>query len=169
MSAKAGDNPLNVLKVKMKQLKAENDKLKDDLKEKSAQLEFSQRTIDTHCQEIQSLTRKISMLEEVIMNSEGGYTHAAEKLEEVNKLSKAADEIERERKVLESRNVADDEKQHMKEAKYIVGDEDDEQIDALEQELKEAKYIAKEADRKIDEVKESQKSTLNCFSSCCKK
>ncbi|VDI08434.1 Hypothetical predicted protein [Mytilus galloprovincialis] len=71
----------------------------------------------------------------------------------------------REKKILESRNVADDEKQHLKEAKYIAGDADDEQIDALEQELKKAKSIATVADRKIDEVIVSQKSNWNCFSS----
>ncbi|XP_071169391.1 tropomyosin isoform X9 [Mytilus edulis] len=85
-----------------------------------------------HEQEIQSLTRKISMLEEDIMKSEERYTTAASKLEEA---SKAADESERGRKVLESRSVADDER-----------------IDALEQQLKEAKYIAEDADRKYDEA-----------------
>ncbi|XP_052101729.1 tropomyosin isoform X12 [Mytilus californianus] len=85
-----------------------------------------------HEQEIQSLTRKISMLEEDIMKSEERYTTAAGKLEEA---SKAADESERGRKVLESRSVADDER-----------------IDALEQQLKEAKYIAEDADRKYDEA-----------------
>lgn len=45
-----------------------------------------------HEQEIQSLTRKISMLEEDIMKSEERYTTAASKLEEA---SKAADESER--------------------------------------------------------------------------
>ncbi|XP_063434805.1 tropomyosin isoform X1 [Mytilus trossulus] len=85
-----------------------------------------------HEQEIQSLTRKISMLEEDIMKSEERYITAASKLEEA---SKAADESERGRKVLESRSVADDER-----------------IDALEQQLKEAKYIAEDADRKYDEA-----------------
>ena len=43
--------------------------------------------------------------------------------------------INRGRKVLESRSLADDER-----------------IDALEEQLKEAKYIAEDADRKYDEV-----------------
>lgn len=47
MSVKAGGGALNALKEKMQHLRDENEKLKDDLEEKSAQLEFSQRTIDT--------------------------------------------------------------------------------------------------------------------------
>lgn len=48
MSSKAaGGGALNALKEKMQHLRDENEKLKDDLEEKSAQLEYAQRTIDT--------------------------------------------------------------------------------------------------------------------------
>ncbi|XP_076104486.1 uncharacterized protein LOC143073090 isoform X10 [Mytilus galloprovincialis] len=85
-----------------------------------------------HEQEIQSLTRKISMLEEDIMKSEERYTTAASKLEEA---SKAADESERNRKVLENLNCGNDER-----------------IDQLEKQLTEAKWIAEEADKKYEEA-----------------
>ncbi|XP_052101726.1 tropomyosin isoform X9 [Mytilus californianus] len=85
-----------------------------------------------HEQEIQSLTRKISMLEEDIMKSEERYTTAAGKLEEA---SKAADESERNRKVLENLNCGNDER-----------------IDQLEKQLTEAKWIAEEADKKYEEA-----------------
>jgi predicted nuclease with TOPRIM domain len=43
----AGGGALNALKEKMQHFRDENEKLKDELEEKSAQLEFAHRTIDT--------------------------------------------------------------------------------------------------------------------------
>lgn len=48
MSTKAaGGGALNALKDKMQHLRDENEKLKDDVEEKTAQLEYAKRTIDT--------------------------------------------------------------------------------------------------------------------------
>ncbi|XP_076104488.1 uncharacterized protein LOC143073090 isoform X12 [Mytilus galloprovincialis] len=85
-----------------------------------------------HEQEIQSLTRKISMLEEDIMKSEERYTTAASKLEEA---SKAADESERGRRALENKTFLDDGR-----------------IEQLEAALKQTELIANEAERKYDEA-----------------
>ncbi|XP_052101725.1 tropomyosin isoform X8 [Mytilus californianus] len=85
-----------------------------------------------HEQEIQSLTRKISMLEEDIMKSEERYTTAAGKLEEA---SKAADESERGRRALENKTFLDDGR-----------------IEQLEAALKQTELIANEAERKYDEA-----------------
>merc|ERR1711893_503368 len=78
--------------------------------------------------EVQALTRRIRLLEEDFEQTEGRLTSATEKLEEA---SKAADESERGRKVLENRNITDEER-----------------ILQLEKELEEAKYIAEDADHK---------------------
>ncbi|XP_063434808.1 tropomyosin isoform X4 [Mytilus trossulus] len=85
-----------------------------------------------HEQEIQSLTRKISMLEEDIMKSEERYITAASKLEEA---SKAADESERGRRALENKTFLDDGR-----------------IEQLEAALKQTELIANEAERKYDEA-----------------
>ncbi|XP_052101727.1 tropomyosin isoform X10 [Mytilus californianus] len=85
-----------------------------------------------HEQEIQSLTRKISMLEEDIMKSEERYTTAAGKLEEA---SKAADESERGRRQLEFRTSTDEEN-----------------LDRLERNLHDFKITAEENEKKYNEA-----------------
>ncbi|XP_050401695.1 tropomyosin-1 isoform X7 [Patella vulgata] len=82
--------------------------------------------------EAAGFSRRITLLEEDLERSEERLTSAQSKLEEA---SKAADESERGRKVLESRSLSDDER-----------------IDQLEAQLKEAKYIAEDAERKYDEA-----------------
>ncbi|XP_071169388.1 tropomyosin isoform X6 [Mytilus edulis] len=85
-----------------------------------------------HEQEIQSLTRKISMLEEDIMKSEERYTTAASKLEEA---SKAADESERGRRQLEFRTSTDEEN-----------------LDRLERNLHDFKITAEDNEKKYTEA-----------------
>merc|ERR1712241_516397 len=82
--------------------------------------------------EAAGLNRRIQLLEEDLERSEERLQSATEKLEEA---SKAADDSERGRKVLESRSLTDDER-----------------IDALEAQLKECKFIAEDAERKYDEA-----------------
>ncbi|XP_063434812.1 tropomyosin isoform X8 [Mytilus trossulus] len=85
-----------------------------------------------HEQEIQSLTRKISMLEEDIMKSEERYITAASKLEEA---SKAADESERGRRQLEFRTSTDEEN-----------------LDRLERNLHDFKITAEDNEKKYTEA-----------------
>ncbi|XP_014773995.1 tropomyosin Tod p 1.0102 isoform X27 [Octopus bimaculoides] len=82
--------------------------------------------------EIAGLNRRIQLLEEDLERSEERLSTAQTKLDEA---SKAADESERGRKVLENRSQGDEER-----------------IDLLEKQLEEAKWIAEDADRKFDEA-----------------
>uniref|UniRef100_A0A1B6E6I4 Tropomyosin n=1 Tax=Clastoptera arizonana TaxID=38151 RepID=A0A1B6E6I4_9HEMI len=82
--------------------------------------------------EVAALNRRIQLLEEDLERSEERLATATAKLAEA---SQAADESERERKVLENRSLADEER-----------------MDALENQLKEARFLAEEADKKYDEV-----------------
>ncbi|CAH0553635.1 unnamed protein product [Brassicogethes aeneus] len=82
--------------------------------------------------EVAALNRRIQLLEEDLERSEERLASATSKLAEA---SAAADESERQRKVLENRSLADEER-----------------MDALENQLKEARFLAEEADKKYDEV-----------------
>ncbi|CAD5113281.1 DgyrCDS2459 [Dimorphilus gyrociliatus] len=82
--------------------------------------------------EVGALTRRIKLLEEDFEQTASRLDSATETLD---KASKTAEDTERERKLLESRSLADDER-----------------IDTLETQLKEAKFIAEDADRKYDEA-----------------
>ncbi|XP_050513643.1 tropomyosin-1, isoforms 9A/A/B isoform X10 [Diabrotica virgifera virgifera] len=82
--------------------------------------------------EVAALNRRIQLLEEDLERSEERLATATAKLAEA---SQAADESERQRKVLENRSLADEER-----------------MDALENQLKEARFLAEEADKKYDEV-----------------
>ncbi|XP_049820868.1 tropomyosin-1, isoforms 9A/A/B isoform X8 [Aethina tumida] len=82
--------------------------------------------------EVAALNRRIQLLEEDLERSEERLATATAKLAEA---SAAADESERQRKVLENRSLADEER-----------------MDALENQLKEARFLAEEADKKYDEV-----------------
>jgi len=82
--------------------------------------------------EVQALTRRIRLLEEDFEQTETRLQSASEKLEEA---SKAADESERGRKVLENRGINDDER-----------------IQSLEKELEETILMGEEADRKYEEA-----------------
>ncbi|KAL1140017.1 hypothetical protein AAG570_006994 [Ranatra chinensis] len=82
--------------------------------------------------EVAALNRRIQLLEEDLERSEERLATATAKLAEA---SQAADESERQRKVLENRSLADEER-----------------MDALENQLKEARFCAEEADKKYDEV-----------------
>ncbi|XP_042900719.1 tropomyosin isoform X5 [Parasteatoda tepidariorum] len=82
--------------------------------------------------EVAALNRRIQLIEEDLERSEERLKIATAKLEEA---SQSADESERMRKMLEHRNISDEER-----------------MDALEDQLKEAKLMAEEADRKYDEV-----------------
>nr|XP_018918123.1 PREDICTED: tropomyosin isoform X14 [Bemisia tabaci] len=82
--------------------------------------------------EVAALNRRIQLLEEDLERSEERLATATAKLAEA---SQAADESERQRKILENRSLADEER-----------------MDALENQLKEARFLAEEADKKYDEV-----------------
>ncbi|XP_030752490.1 tropomyosin isoform X3 [Sitophilus oryzae] len=82
--------------------------------------------------EVAALNRRIQLLEEDLERSEERLATATAKLAEA---SQAADESERQRKALEHRSLADEER-----------------MDALENQLKEARFLAEEADKKYDEV-----------------
>jgi tropomyosin-1 len=82
--------------------------------------------------DVAALNRRIQLLEEDLERSEERLATATAKLAEA---SAAADESERQRKVLENRSLADEER-----------------MDALENQLKEARFLAEEADKKYDEV-----------------
>ncbi|CAH2002536.1 unnamed protein product [Acanthoscelides obtectus] len=82
--------------------------------------------------EVAALNRRIQLLEEDLERSEERLATATAKLAEA---SAAADESERQRKILENRSLADEER-----------------MDALENQLKEARFLAEEADKKYDEV-----------------
>uniref|UniRef100_A0A6P7G9W5 Tropomyosin-2-like n=1 Tax=Diabrotica virgifera virgifera TaxID=50390 RepID=A0A6P7G9W5_DIAVI len=82
--------------------------------------------------EVAALNRRIQLLEEDLERSEERLATATAKLAEA---SQAADESERQRKVLENRSLADEER-----------------MDALENQLKEARFLAEEADKKYDEA-----------------
>nr|XP_018918067.1 PREDICTED: tropomyosin-2 isoform X7 [Bemisia tabaci] len=82
--------------------------------------------------EVAALNRRIQLLEEDLERSEERLATATAKLAEA---SQAADESERQRKILENRSLADEER-----------------MDALENQLKEARFLAEEADKKYDEM-----------------
>ncbi|XP_072153107.1 uncharacterized protein [Bemisia tabaci] len=82
--------------------------------------------------EVAALNRRIQLLEEDLERSEERLATATAKLAEA---SQAADESERQRKILENRSLADEER-----------------MDALENQLKEARFLAEEADKKYDEI-----------------
>uniref|UniRef100_A0A0A9ZG91 Tropomyosin n=1 Tax=Lygus hesperus TaxID=30085 RepID=A0A0A9ZG91_LYGHE len=84
--------------------------------------------------EVAALNRRIQLLEEDLERSEERLATATAKLAEA---SQAADESERQRKILENRSLADEER-----------------MDALENQLKEARFLAEEADKKYDECRQ---------------
>ncbi|VDQ02023.1 unnamed protein product [Trichobilharzia regenti] len=82
--------------------------------------------------EVSALQKRIRQLEDELESTETRLQEATLKLEEA---SKAADESDRGRKVLENRTIADEER-----------------INQLEEQLKESTFMAEDADRKYDEA-----------------
>ncbi|CAH8634049.1 unnamed protein product [Heterobilharzia americana] len=82
--------------------------------------------------EVSALQKRIRQLEDELESTETRLGEATVKLEEA---SKAADESDRGRKVLENRTIADEER-----------------INQLEEQLKESTFMAEDADRKYDEA-----------------
>ncbi|VDL62634.1 unnamed protein product [Hymenolepis diminuta] len=165
MSSGSADLLLETLKKKLLQFKTNVNALNLEYERKQELLKEEKDKRDKAEAEVAALQRRIRLLEDDLESTDTRLTDATAKLEEA---SKAADESERFRRALQSRQVTDDsrieqlQQRIQKTAKEAAEAErkyqenrtvaDEERISSLEEQLKEFTFMAEDADRKYDEA-----------------
>lgn len=120
------------LKNKMQGLRDEMEKTKQQLDSKTLELEQERALRSKAEEDLQTLTKKLSMVEDEYEDAQNRLQQTNEKVIE---LGKCSDENERARRALESRQFMDDDR-----------------IVSLEQQVKEAKAACEDAENKFEEV-----------------
>merc|ERR1712055_1276539 len=130
--AEKGEDEVDELMTKARQLETELDLTKEKFAIVSMQLEEKENSLSAAELEMNALNRRVSNLEEDLEKTEGKMVQAVAKLD---KAGTAADDSERAKKVFQNK-----------------AEEDDKRIAALEKDLKEARDKAEAADTQYDNV-----------------
>merc|ERR1712055_296617 len=130
--AEKGEDEVDELMTKARQLETELDLTKEKFAIVSMQLEEKENSLSAAELEMNALNRRVSNLEEDLEKTEGKMVQAVAKLD---KAGTAADDSERAKKVFQNK-----------------AEEDDKRIAALEKDLKEARDKAEAADTSYEDI-----------------